>query len=121
MTWTCVEPGVYFIAATLPSLRPLVRILFKNVDFGTIYTRFLSASVKTFSTRRQTKDIPLSTVKEAPSHSVASSGDRAGFTKLKDANVHVADEDLLRLMESHDKEGQQKTRRANVEAGYQWE
>ena len=31
MAWTCVEPGVYFIAACLPSLRPLLRLVFEKL------------------------------------------------------------------------------------------
>ncbi|KAL8665803.1 MAG: hypothetical protein Q9202_001925 [Teloschistes flavicans] len=34
MTWTCVEPGVYFIAATLLSLRPLILKIFMETRFG---------------------------------------------------------------------------------------
>ena len=39
MTWTLVEPGVYLIAATLPSLRPLVLYIFKVVKLETLYGR----------------------------------------------------------------------------------
>ena len=34
MTWTVIEPGVYLIAICLPSLRLLLRLAFKNVDFA---------------------------------------------------------------------------------------
>ena len=47
MTWTLAEPGVYLIAATLPSLRPLVRHVFK-----TLYSSLLDCWSCAFSTRK---------------------------------------------------------------------
>lgn len=34
--WIIVEPGVYFIAATLPSLRPILRYIFEDIKFSTM-------------------------------------------------------------------------------------
>ncbi|KAF2183416.1 hypothetical protein K469DRAFT_583387 [Zopfia rhizophila CBS 207.26] len=31
-SWTIIEPGVYLIAATMPTLRPLIRRIFKELD-----------------------------------------------------------------------------------------
>ena len=49
MAWTLVEPGVYLIAATLPSLRPLLQYLFKDVKFKTLYNNLLHCYTRTFS------------------------------------------------------------------------
>lgn len=34
--WIIVEPGVYFIAASLPSLRPILRYVFEDIKFSTM-------------------------------------------------------------------------------------
>ena len=55
MTWTLVEPGVYLIAATLPSLRPLVLYIFKVVKLETLYGRpleLLERCSRTLSTHK---------------------------------------------------------------------
>lgn len=52
MTWTLVEPGVYLIAATLPSLRPLVRYVFKDVKLDTLYSSLRERWSRAFSTRK---------------------------------------------------------------------
>ncbi|KAF4637484.1 hypothetical protein G7Y89_g596 [Cudoniella acicularis] len=40
MTWSTVEPGVYLIAACLPSLRSLFAPLIKKIDLRDVRTRF---------------------------------------------------------------------------------
>ena len=52
MTWTLVEPGVYLIAATLPSLRPLVRYVFKDIKLDTLYSGLRGCWSRVFSTRK---------------------------------------------------------------------
>ncbi|KAL8638329.1 MAG: hypothetical protein Q9226_009001, partial [Calogaya cf. arnoldii] len=56
MTWTLVEPGVYFIAATLPSLRPLIRHVFQGVDVSAMYKSLLDRYTQTFSRQKYSKD-----------------------------------------------------------------
>jgi hypothetical protein len=58
MTWTCVEPGVYLIAATLPSLRPLVVPVLASVNLSNVYSRVRSLSWRA-SEKQQTNDSPL--------------------------------------------------------------
>lgn len=53
MTWTLVEPGVYLIAATLPSLRPLVRYFFKYVTLETLYNKLLDRYTRAFPTQKK--------------------------------------------------------------------
>lgn len=53
LTWTTIEPGIYLIAACLPSLRPLFRKMFKDCDFGSIWARIRSYA---FKIPRQTND-----------------------------------------------------------------
>ncbi|KAH8691694.1 hypothetical protein GQ44DRAFT_695530 [Phaeosphaeriaceae sp. PMI808] len=36
--WTITEPGVYLIAACMPTLRPLKRIIFKDMSFTSMFT-----------------------------------------------------------------------------------
>lgn len=40
MIWTTIEPGLYLIAACLPSLRPLFNPLVKDFDMEAVRTRF---------------------------------------------------------------------------------
>lgn len=53
LTWTTIEPGIYLIAACLPSLRPLFRKMFKDCDFGSIWAQIRSYA---FKIPRQTND-----------------------------------------------------------------
>lgn len=55
MTWTLAEPGVYLIAASLLSLRPLVRYVFKDVKWDTLYSSLLYRWSRAFSTRKHSK------------------------------------------------------------------
>ena len=58
MAWTLVEPGVYMIAATLPSMRPLVRYFFKeDTKFRSYLDRFTEALLShRSSSHNHTKD-----------------------------------------------------------------
>ncbi|MCJ1260736.1 hypothetical protein MMC22_000598 [Lobaria immixta] len=53
LTMTTIEPGIYLIAACLPSLRPLFRKFFRDSDFGTIWARIRSYD---FKLPKQTND-----------------------------------------------------------------
>ncbi|KAI4123828.1 MAG: hypothetical protein LQ338_005088, partial [Usnochroma carphineum] len=55
MTWTLVEPGVYLIAATLPSLRPLIRYLFKDIEFKALYKNLHNRYSRTFSKQKNSE------------------------------------------------------------------
>ena len=87
MTWTCVEPGVYLIAATLPSLRPLFHTVIRDMDLG-IINDCLRRGVrsKSFWTREISHDIPLS-VKDSRATFSMGSGGRDGFTKLSEIYI----------------------------------
>ncbi len=52
MSWTLVEPGVYVIAATLPSLRPLVRYASNELKLKTLYGTLLNRYTRTSSTHK---------------------------------------------------------------------
>ena len=58
LTWTIVEPGVYLIAATLPSLRPLLRHVVKDLETSTLFTRLQSYYSRTLCKQRDTGNIP---------------------------------------------------------------
>ena len=58
---------MYLIAATLLSLRPLLRRVFKDGAFGGFFTRLQSYYVHVFSTKRDTDEIPLAGVYSGPS------------------------------------------------------
>ncbi|KAL8921166.1 MAG: hypothetical protein Q9172_004162 [Xanthocarpia lactea] len=93
MTWTCIEPSVYFIAATLPSLRPLVLDLFKGVAFRNLCSGNASGAGHNghFSLTRQTKEISLPRNYEVGAVPAASSGGRGGFSKLDDKEVGIGE------------------------------
>lgn len=59
LIWTIVEPGVYLIAATLPSLRPLLRHVVQNLEISTLFTRLQNFYTRGFCTQRDTGDSPL--------------------------------------------------------------
>lgn len=52
MSWTLVEPGVYVIAATLPSLRPLVRYASNELKLETLYGTLLHRYTRTSSAHK---------------------------------------------------------------------
>ena len=90
MTWTVVKPSIYLIAATLPSLRPLIQRISKNVNYVSFFTRLQSYF---FSTQRETDNIPLASmfgglsVKSAKAKEEASSGaSTVGFKRLEDSS-----------------------------------
>ncbi|KAL2041445.1 hypothetical protein N7G274_005827 [Stereocaulon virgatum] len=56
--WAMVEPGVYFIAATLPSLHPLLRHVFKDLEISTLSIRLRNYYTRAFSPQRKTGDTP---------------------------------------------------------------
>ena len=90
MTWTCVEPGVYFIAATLPSLRPLFHLVSKDANLSTLYKRYLGSSHKGGSTGHP------AAAKEMPDDSATASSKWSGFTKLNDTDANSGEEDISR-------------------------
>lgn len=55
MTWTCAEPGVYFIAACLPSLRPLLRSVLETVNPTNFLGRSGGSSGKGIRLQDQTR------------------------------------------------------------------
>ena len=52
MSWTLVEPGVYVIAATLPSLRPLVRYASDELKLKTLYSTLLNRYTRNSSAQQ---------------------------------------------------------------------
>ena len=118
MTWTCVEPGVYLIAACLPSLRPLVRPLFKDIDFSTVYGNIRSMGSKAFKTHRTRTDSPLPATKETSTDSSLRSSPRDGFTKLKEPMMGYGVE--IRGPDERNKSYGRQTRRGGLESEYEW-
>ena len=89
MSWTLVEPGVYLIAATLPSLRPLVRYFFKDVKLDTLYNNLLDRCSRAFSTHKHSKgsmtNIGLnSTSTHVATITTGNGAPSAGFVRLED-------------------------------------
>ena len=62
MTWVIIEPGVYLIAACLPSLRSLIKPLSKTLNIRPIGAWFKPYSSKISLTRYTTKDASLTDV-----------------------------------------------------------
>lgn len=85
MTWTCIEPGVYFIAATLPSLRPLARQVSRIIDFSTLYSRCVRVGYTVFSISR------TAIAKDENSQSTSRSSDQKGFSKLKPREARIVE------------------------------
>lgn len=56
MTWTLVESGVYFIAATLPSLHSLIRHISKDPRFEMMYSSLVGYCTRAFSADNHSKD-----------------------------------------------------------------
>lgn len=104
MTWTLVEPGVYLIAATLPSLRPLVKYFFKDVKLERLYKKLLdryaraqkTAEGSSANTQFNSKSRRVATI-------IAIDGARsAGFVKIgerkvKNAGVSKASQEDIEL------------------------
>ena len=92
MTWAIIEPSVYLTAATLPSLRPLIRKIFKDVNYGSFFTRLQSYCFRVFSTQRETDNIPLAGACGSPSLNnttakggASSATTNSGFKRLQDS------------------------------------
>lgn len=81
LTWTTIEPGMYLIAATLPSLRPLLGLIFQNVDFSTLGSRLLHYRTKGSPNKTKTRDIVLSGRSDS---AAPTQGGRNGFRQLVD-------------------------------------
>ncbi|KAL8732940.1 MAG: hypothetical protein Q9181_003762 [Wetmoreana brouardii] len=62
MSWTLIEPGVYLIAATLPSLRPLLRNAVTDTHLKAVYHGLLERCSRVFTTNK------------SPANSTAESG-----------------------------------------------
>ena len=89
MTWTVVEPGVYLIAATLPSLRPLVRYVFHDVEWDNIYNHLLDRCSRAFSTQKSSDASTAnpqfnSGITHTTSITVGSGVRSVGFVKIDD-------------------------------------
>lgn len=80
-TWTTIEPGMYLIAAALPSLRPLLGLIFQNVDFSTLGSRLLHHRTKESLKKTKTRDMALSGRSDS---SAPTQGERIGFRQLVD-------------------------------------
>ncbi|KAL9581644.1 MAG: hypothetical protein Q9212_003776 [Teloschistes hypoglaucus] len=76
LAWTCVEPGVYFIAATLLSLRPLVLKICKEADFSTLLT--LHPLRKIVESRQRAKETQLVIVENIQLDSTVDHGKTSG-------------------------------------------
>lgn len=67
LTWTIAEPGMYFIAACLPSLRPLFLRVFQDLDCSSLRTRLrANYGIKWFSTHSNSKEIGLALDRTTP-------------------------------------------------------
>ncbi|KAG8531953.1 uncharacterized protein KY384_003589 [Bacidia gigantensis] len=55
MSWTLIEPGVYMIAATLPSLRPLLKWALKDTKISALATSLLDRASRVLSSNRSAK------------------------------------------------------------------
>ena len=89
LIWTLVEPGVYLIAATLPSLRPIVRDVFEDVKLETIYNVLLNRYSRAFSVQKPSKtsaaNMRFNSANPYTMTMTAGSGARsAGFFSLDD-------------------------------------
>jgi hypothetical protein len=86
--WMTVEPGVYLIAATLPSLRSLFNPFFKDFDFRTLRALFSPKSPSKSAHSETIGDIQLSGVSvavgDSNSKSTPSPGPQSGFTRLNE-------------------------------------
>jgi len=127
MTWTCAEPGVYFIAACLPSLRPLARMVFEKVNITQALTR---AGLMTANTKKSNASSTgnASNIRMSRRKGTANDveGDRNGFSILKDTDIKVTTEgsdDMDRLVDhrSQQQRRYQQPKRQGGEDSYGWE
>jgi hypothetical protein len=72
LKWTDIEPGIYFIAACMPSLRPLLQVVWK---------RILSLLVSKHSEDQTDQNIPGPVV-HMPTLSFGRDGKRSGFERI---------------------------------------
>lgn len=84
VVWTTVEPGVYLIAACLPSLRPLFKHAIKSASVVTGRSRLQSHHSRVGATNTSGVGIALSGVDRSKQTSMGDHDQRSGFTKLND-------------------------------------
>lgn len=92
MTWTLIEPGVYLIAATLPSLRPLIRYFFKGVTLKALYDNLQYCYTRVFPTQKNSKgstaNMQFSSKNKCATTVIADNGVRsAGFVRIDEGKV----------------------------------
>jgi hypothetical protein len=84
VVWTTVEPGVYLIAACLPSLRPLFKSAIESASMGSVRGRFQSQNSKVGGSKIASSGIALSAVERSKETAMGDRGPRTGFRRLDD-------------------------------------
>ena len=108
LTWTCIEPGVYFIAATLPSLQPLVRFLLQKATFYHWKACKIGiASKNLVSFGRSGQTISQTEAKVISVRSEESSGHHSAGES--DTKANADKEDMMQLGKISNDEREQKT------------
>jgi hypothetical protein len=82
-----VEPGVYLIAACLPSLRPLFKHAIESASVVSIRGRFQSHNSRVGGSKNASSGIVLSAVERSKGTSMGDRGPRIGFQRLDDPRV----------------------------------
>lgn len=115
-TWTTIEPGMYLIAAALPSLRPLLVLIFENVDFSTLGSRLLHYRTKECLNKTKTRDIALSGRIES---SAPTQGEHIGLRQLvdkRDETGFSSLDDSKRLVACYREDGRGSHRPLDLES-----
>ncbi|KAL8818167.1 MAG: hypothetical protein Q9191_008000 [Dirinaria sp. TL-2023a] len=87
--WICVEPGAYFIAAVLPSLRPLIAHLLKN--FNIRYSRYMHSRNhgRLIPLNREINEVSMAGVEKDRADSATNSDNRSTFSKINNIEASV--------------------------------
>lgn len=119
MTWTIAEPGIYFIASILPSLRPLAILMFRDFDFSTLRSQWFPSRITKEYAHNDTKGATGVLSGPEKKNSSASPRERSGFWKLaekKDGGVQTSKE-LVASYPEDDDESSARSRPIELEDG----
>lgn len=109
MTWTDIEPGVYMVAATLASLRPLVHYLLKDTRFRSLIDRFSLILRSRHTSQDMKSNQAKPTIKKETTITLQTTPQSARFTNMNERkdidwqSTDVSSADSARLSPSHER------------------
>ncbi|KAI9790608.1 MAG: hypothetical protein M1816_004940 [Peltula sp. TS41687] len=92
--WTCVEPSFYFVAATLPFLQPLARLIARKVRSSPISSRLVGSTGTKWPSRQDNGNISLPLAKKTSSATRTSTSYPGASTRAPKRNWDWVQEGL---------------------------